>query len=99
MHDEEWLLNAQRAGSELRIQITKDPRYQPFLTAAVPASVLGCEALVASLPDLVAGKLLAWSDGKRRLSKRKKDEADLIRLAEECPEARALLPDELRRQL
>jgi hypothetical protein len=86
-------------GSDLRIQFTKDPRYQPFLTAAVPAKVLGCDALVASLRDLVAGKILAWSDPRRRLSKRKKDEADLIRLAEDYPEARALLPEELRRQL
>ena len=99
LHDEEWSLNAQMAGSELRIQFTKDPRYQPFLAAAVPAKVLGCDALVASLRDLVAGKALAWSDPKRRLSKRKKDEADLIRLAEGYPEVRPLLPEELRRQL
>ncbi|MDO8545090.1 MAG: hypothetical protein Q7S40_32020 [Opitutaceae bacterium] len=99
LHEEEWSLNAQRQDSELRIQFTKDPRYQPFLAAAIPAKVLGCEALVASLRDLVTGKLLAWSDPKRRLSKRKKDEADLIRLAEDHPEVRALLPDELRRQL
>ena len=99
LHDEEWSLNAQKAGSELRIQFTKDPRYQPFLAAAVPAKVLGCDALVASLRDLVTGKILAWSDPKRRLSKRKKDETDLIRLAEDYPEVRAMLPEELRRQL
>jgi hypothetical protein len=51
------------------------------------------------LPDLVTGKVLAWSDPQRRLSKRKKDEADLIRLAEDHPEVRPLLPEELRRQL
>ena len=47
----------------------------------------------------MTGKTLAWSDPKRRLSKRKKDEADLIRLAEEYPEVRALLPEGLRLQL
>ena len=99
LQDEEWSLNAQRPGSDLRIQFTKDPRYQPFLAAAVPAKVLGCEARVASLRDLVTGKTLAWSDPARRLSKRKKDEADLIRLAEDYPEVRPLLPEELRRQL
>lgn len=99
MQDETWSLNAQMPGSELRIQFTKDPRYQPFLGAAVPAKVLGCDALVASLPDLVAGKVMAWSDPKRRLSKRKKDEADLIRLAEDHPAVRPLLPEVLRRQL
>jgi hypothetical protein len=99
MQEETWSLNAQMPGSDLRIQFTKDPRYQPFLASAVPAKVLGCDAFVASLRDLVTGKVLAWSDPRRRLSKRKKDEADLIRLAEDYPEARALLPEELRRQL
>lgn len=99
VHDEQWSLNAQKPGSELRIQFTKDPRYQTFPASAQPAKVLGCDASVASLQDLVAGKLMAWCDPKRRLSKRKKDEADLIRLAEDYPEARVLLPDELRRQL
>ena len=97
--DEEWTMNAQMPGSELRIQFTKDARYQPFLDGAQPAKVLGCDALVASLRDLVIGKTLAWSDPKRRLSKRKKDETDLIRLAEDYPEVRPLLPESLRRQL
>lgn len=99
VHDETWSLNAQRAGSELRIQFTKDPRYQGFIAAAVPAKVLGCDARVATLRDLVTGKTLAWSDPDRRLSKRKKDEADLIRLAEDYPEVLPLLPESLRRQL
>jgi hypothetical protein len=99
VHDETWSLNAQKPGSDLRIQFTKDPRYQSFLAAAVPAKVLGCEARVASLRDLVTGKIFAWSDPQRRLSKRKKDEADLIRLAEDFPEVRPLLPEELRRQM
>ena len=72
LHDEEWSLNAQKPGSELRIQFTKDSRYQPFPAAAVPAKILGCDAQVASLRDLVTGKILAWSDPQRRLSKRKK---------------------------
>ena len=99
VQEEEWSLNAQHPGSELRIQFTKDPRYQSFLASARAAQVLGCEARVASLRDLVAGKTLAWADPRRRLSQRKKDEADLIRLAEEYPEVRPLLPDELRRQM
>jgi hypothetical protein len=99
VHEETWSLNAQKPASELRIQFTKDPRYQSFPAAAVSAKVLGRDARVASLRDLVTGKILAWSDPKRRLSKRKKDEADLIRLAEEYGEVRAMLPEELRRQL
>jgi hypothetical protein len=99
VHEETWSLNAQKTGSDLRILFSRDLRYQPFIAAAVPAKVLGCDAMVASLPDLVTGKVLAWSDPQRRLSKRKKDEADLIRLAEDHPEVRPLLPEELRRQL
>ncbi|MBI5770762.1 MAG: hypothetical protein HZA93_23495 [Verrucomicrobia bacterium] len=99
IQEEEWSLNAQMPGSELRIQFTKDVRYQQFPVSAVPAKVLGCDALVASLRDLVTGKAFAWRDPKRRLSKRKKDEADLIRLAEDYPEVRAMLPEELRLQL
>lgn len=99
VHEETWSLNARMPGSDLRIQFSKDPRYQSFLASTVPAKVLGCEADVASLRDLVTGKALAWSDPKRRLSKRKKDETDLIRLAEDYAEVRPMLPEELRRQL
>lgn len=99
VHEETWSLNAQHSGSELRIQFTKDPRYQGFIASSGPAKVLGCDARVASLRDLVIGKTLAWSDPERRLSKRKKDEADLVRLAEEYPEVRPLLPESLRGQL
>jgi hypothetical protein len=38
-------------------------------------------------------------DQKRRFSKRKKDELDLIRLAEAYPELKSLYPKELLQQL
>jgi hypothetical protein len=41
----------------------------------------------------------AWSDPRRRLSKRKKDELDLIRLAEAYPTLKASYPPELSQQL
>lgn len=53
----------------------------------------------ASLPDLVRAKIWAWSDPARRLSKRKKDELDLIRIAERYPEWKAALPEPIRVQL
>ncbi len=99
VEEETWSLNAQQPGSDLRIQFTKDPRYQDFLATAQPAQVLGCPALVASLKNLIRGKSLAWADPKRRLSKRKKDEADLIRIGETYPEKIPLLPADIRRQL
>jgi hypothetical protein len=54
---------------------------------------------VADLKDIVAGKVWAWSDQQRRLSKRKKDELDLIRIGEAYPELREELPAEIVSQL
>jgi len=54
---------------------------------------------IACLEDIVRGKLWAYSDPRRRLSKRKKDELDLIRLAEAYPDLRSLYPRELQEQL
>lgn len=91
----EHSLNAQRPGSELRIQFTTDTRYQAFPGRSVEAVVLGVGVRVACLEDTVQGKLWAYGDPKRRFSKRKKDELDLIRLAEAWPGLRALYPREL----
>ena len=92
-------LNALAPGSELRIQFTKDERYQAFLDRAVEAEVLGVRVRIACVEDITQGKLWAYGDQQRRLSKRKKDELDLIRLAEAYPELRSLYPRELQEQL
>lgn len=91
--------NALAPSSKLRIQFTTDERYQPFLARSVEAEVLGIRARVASLEDVTRGKLWAYGDPQRRLSKRKKDELDLIRLAEAYPGLKSLYPSELQRQL
>jgi hypothetical protein len=92
-------VNVLPPGSELRIQFTTDARYQAFLSRSVEAMVLGVHVRVACLEDITRGKLWAYSDPHRRLSKRKKDELDLIRLAEAYPELRSLYPKELQEQL
>ena len=92
-------VNALAAESQLRIQFTTDERYQPFLRRAIDAAVLGLAVKVACLQDVTQGKLWAYSDPRRRLSKRKKDELDLIRLGEAYPELKAMYPEELREQL
>ena len=94
-----YLLNALAPVSELRIQFTTDERYQAFLSRSVDAIVLGVSVKVACLEDVTRGKLWAYTDPRRRLSKRKKDELDLIRLGEAFPELRSLFPKELRQQL
>jgi len=98
-HFEEQGLNALAPESKLRIQFSTDDRYQAFLHRAVEAEVLGVRVNVACLQDVVQGKLWAYSDPRRRLSKRKKDELDLIRLAEAFPSLKSLYPTELREQL
>jgi hypothetical protein len=92
-------VNAQAPGSELRIQFNTVERYQAFPARAVDADVLGIRVKVASREDVTQGKLWAYSDPQRRLSKRKKDELDLIRLAEAYPELKPLYPVEIREQL
>jgi hypothetical protein len=92
-------LKAKMAKSDLRIQFTLDPRYQDFVKDTTVRDVLGHPVPVASLANVVRGKVWAWSDNKRRLSKRKKDELDLIRISEAYPELSELMPGEIRRQL
>jgi hypothetical protein len=95
----EHSMNAQRPGSELNVQFTTDPRYQEFLHGATERQVLGIAVPVASLKNIIRGKVWAWQDRTRRLSKRKKDELDLIRIAESHPELHPWIPTEIMKQL
>ena len=95
----EHLMNAQRSGSKLNVQFTTDDRYQDFLTGANQREVLGFSVPVASLEDIIRGKVWAWQDKQRRSTKRKKDELDLMRIAESHPELRVLIPAEIVKQL
>jgi hypothetical protein len=92
-------VNVLALGSQLRIQFTTDERYQAFPGRAADAEVLGVRVRIAGLEDVTRGKLWAYADPRRRLSKRKKDELDLIRLAEAHHELRSLCPRELQDQL
>ncbi len=89
-------LNAVGLQSELRVQFTTDSRYEDFPSRSREAKVLGVAARVAALEDVAQGKLWAYSDPAGRLSKRKKDELDLIRLAEAYPHLKEKYPPELR---
>ena len=86
-------------GSDLRIQLTLDPRYQEFLSTSEDFEFLGQRVHVASLKDIVRGKIWAWGDTQRRASKRKKDELDLMRILEAYPQLRPMMPEEIRRQV
>lgn len=90
-------LNASMPGSQLRIQFTRDARYNEFPLRARKRELFGLEVPVAALEDLLQGKIWAWSDPEGRLSKREKDRLDLVRIGENFPELRDRLPVEIRR--
>lgn len=91
--------NARTPTSDLRVQFTTDERYQAFPARSEEHEVLAVYARVACLEDVVQGKLWAYGDPQRRLSKRKKDELDLIRLAEVYPQVRTRYPKAILDQL
>jgi hypothetical protein len=92
-------LNISAAGSDLRVQIQTDPRYSDFLKRAVLKEVLGQSLRVASLEDVLQGKIWAAQDSQRRGSKRQKDLADIARIIEAYPPLRAQVPAEILQRL
>jgi hypothetical protein len=99
MEEHQHSLNVRPPRSDLRIQFTADERYQAFLTRCVDGDVLELRVKVASLEDVAQSKLWVYGDPRRRLSMRKKDELDLIRLAEADPALKSLYPSELIEQI
>ena len=89
-------INVSSPHSDLRIQIQTDARYQAFIARSSRKTVLGYDISVAALEDVFQGKLWAFSDSARRPSKRQKDWADIMRLAETYPHLVSLLPNSLR---
>jgi hypothetical protein len=92
-------LNLSSSESQLRIQIQTDSRYQEFLDRATQKTILGYEMRTAALEDVLQGKIWAYSDSKRRQSKRQKDLADILRLIEDYPHLMNLLPEEIKSNL
>jgi uncharacterized protein with von Willebrand factor type A (vWA) domain len=95
----EHSINLTRPKSDLRIQLQTDSRYQEFISRASVRNVLGYEIKVAALEDLIQGKIWAYSDPKRRRSKKQKDLADIARLVETFPEIESKLPHSIRKAL
>lgn len=99
-------INAQRrlkrdekSTHKLMVQFTRPERYQSFAERAELRPVFGRELPVASIEDLVQGKLWAMGDPSRRPSKAHKDASDVLRLAEVYPQiVEPLLPEDLREQ-
>lgn len=95
----EHSVNLSAPDSDLRIQFQVDPRYEDFPARAEVRDVLGHRLPVASLEDVLRGKVWAASDSSRRASKRQKDLADISRLLEGHPELRELVPQSILQRL
>ena len=92
-------VNLSVAGSDLRVQLQIDPRYQAFTSRAAVRDVLGTAMRVAAIEDVLAGKVWAAADKERRASKRQKDLADIARLIEVNPALRSRVPQAILNQL
>jgi hypothetical protein len=88
-------LNIAAPESDLRVQIQTDPRYFDFVDRAARRDVLGVPLPVASVEDILQGKIWAASDVKRRPSKRRKDLLDIERILEAYPHLRDHVPSAL----
>jgi hypothetical protein len=95
----EHSINLTIPGSDLRIQLQTDPRYQEFIPHAVRRDVLGYTMTVAALEDVLRGKIWAYRDEQRRKSKRQKDLADILRVVEAHPKVKDQLPPEIKAQV
>jgi len=95
----EHSVNLSTEKSALRIQIQTDPRYRDFISRSTVHTVLGYEMKVASVEDVLEGKVWAYLDDERRKSKRQKDLADISRLVEAYPFLAARLPEDVRKRI
>lgn len=94
----EWSINF-KGNSKIAIQLTTEDAYRDFASRGTAAEVHGILLRVASLHDTLTGKIRAWSDPKRRQSKRIKDLADIARLVESHPKLWKQLPEDLQEQI
>lgn len=88
-------LNIEISGSDVRIQVQTDHRYGDFVARATRREVLGLAMPVASLEDVLQGKIWAIQDPDRRASKRQKDLADIARILEAYPDLKKDVPAEV----
>lgn len=88
-------INITGSESDLRIQVQTDPRYQAFIASATEKEILGYRMKVASLDNVLQGKVWAYMDATRRRSKRQKDLADISRMIEAYPELATKIPQKV----
>jgi hypothetical protein len=90
-----YSLNISLPDSNVRVQIQTDPRYFEFVDRSEIQEVLGLPLSVASVEDVLQGKIWAFQDPARRTSKRLKDLVDITRILEGYPQLRSQVPIEI----
>jgi hypothetical protein len=93
-----WSVNL-KGHSKVSVQISTEDVYREFPSRSVPADIHGILMRVASLPDTLQGKILAYRDVERRASKRQKDLMDIMRLVEAHQKLKKLLPADVARKI
>jgi hypothetical protein len=88
----EHSVNLSSSKSDLRIQIQTDSRYQEYISRSSSKEILGYKINVASIEDVLQGKVWAYLDEQRRKSKRQKDLTDIMRLVEGYPSLESHIP-------
>ena len=88
-------VNISGSQSDLRIQVQTDSRYKAFIASAAVKEILGYKMKVASLDNVLQGKVWAYMDDTRRRSKRQKDLADISRIIEAFPELTTKIPEKV----
>lgn len=99
VQDFEHSLKIYDPGSQLQLQIQKDPVLADVLSRAERREVMDLLVPVASPDDLLRLKAAAASDTTRRPSKRQKDLADIARLLEAFPDLEPLVPAAIKEKL
>lgn len=92
-------INVSSPGSNLRVQFQTDPRYGDFVGRSSNREVLGLQLPVASVEDVLQGKIWGATNPERRATKRRKDLLDIERLLESYPALKTKVPAEILRQL
>lgn len=86
-------------GSDVSVNVFTETRYADFVERATMKDVLGMTLPVASVEDVLRGKVWLYQDSARKKSKRLNDLADITRLIETGQRLRALVPEALLRQI
>jgi hypothetical protein len=88
-----------KGGSELRVQIQMDARFQPFISRSCNYVVLGRLVPVASHEDVLQEKLWTYHDKTRPPVKRQMDLAHIAQLVQAHPELTSKVPQEIKQKL